>query len=181
MSNIPNPWVWFKIEIDGKYVGKVVFELRQDIAPKCAENFRSLCTGWKGPGKRAEKLHFKGSKMTKIIPGCVIQGGDIIRNKGTEGESIYAGENFEDENFLLRHVGPGILSSCNSGPNSNNSRFFITLAKLPWMDDRHVVFGYVISGMDVIRTIEAAGSLEHGLPTKEVIIQDCGECTPKVV
>lgn len=161
MSVRTNPWCFFEVEIDGVAVGRIVFELRFDIAPKCAENFRSLCLGWKGMGKRGHPLHFKGTSLFRILPGKVIQGGDIVSNDGTDGESIY-GQHFADENFLLRHTGPGVLSMANHGPDTNNSKFFISLAKNSWMDDRHVVFGYVMHGMDVVKVRGRGRVIEEG-------------------
>ena len=173
-----NPRVWMDITIDGIDAGRVTFELRNDIAGKTCENFRALCTGEKGIGRVGKPLHFKGSEFHRIVPSCVIQGGDITRGDGTGGESIYPGNKdgtFEDECFTLRHTGPGCLSMVNAGPDSNRSMFFITLAEIPWMDDNHVVFGYVCDGMEVIRKMEAVGS-PSGLPQAEVRCAACGQC-----
>ena len=177
-SQVPNPWVFFDIKVDDVEVGRIVFELRFDVCPKASENFRCLCKGW-GKTEGGRPLHFKGTRFFRILPGCVLQGGDIVSDDGTDGCSIW-NENFADENFLLRHTGPGVLSMANSGPDSNNSRFFISLNKNSWMDDRHVVFGYVMSGMEVVRLIEAKGTLQTGEPKARVVISDSGEITPQV-
>jgi peptidylprolyl isomerase len=114
--------------MDGKPLGRVVFELRNDIAPIACENFRSLCTGWKGKGRFDKPLHYKSNRVHRCIPDRLLMAGDIICQDGTSGESIY-GDTFEDENFVLRHAGPGTLSTCNRGPDTNDSRFFISLGK----------------------------------------------------
>merc|ERR1711991_532953 len=138
-----NPWVFFDMSVGGKPIGRIVFHLRQDLVPMAAENFRSLCTGWKGKGIKGKPLHYKNTIFHRIIPDRLLSGGDVVNNNGTDGESIY-GPTFEDENFILRHVGPGCLSTCNRGPDTNDSRFFLTLGKATYLDEKSVVFGYVI-------------------------------------
>merc|ERR1712083_809266 len=143
-----------------------------DDVPKTVANFVSLRTGDKGQGKSGKPLHFKGSNFHRIIPNFMIQGGDFTRGDGTGGESIY-GDKFADENFNLKHTGPGILSMANAGPNTNGSQFFITTVKTSWLDNRHVVFGKIIDGMDVVTAVEAIGS-SSGKPSKTVTIHDSG-------
>ena len=174
----PNPWVFMDFEIGGEAVGRVVFELRNDIAPVACENFRSLCTGWKGKGRFGKPLHYRNTRVHRVIPDRLVMAGDIITQDGTSGESIY-GDTFEDENFVLRHTGPGTLSTCNRGPDTNDSRFFISLGMADFLDDKSVVFGYVMTGMEVIREIERVGTPNTGELRKEVVIADCGECTPQ--
>merc|ERR1712107_947386 len=135
---------------------------------------RSLCKGDKGMGKSGKPLHFKDSTFHRIIPNFMIQGGDFTHGTGTGGESIY-GEKFQDENFKLKHTGPGILSMANAGPNTNGSQFFLCTAKTEHLNGKHVVFGSVTEGMDVVKAIEAVGS-QSGSCSKPVVIADCGQC-----
>mmetsp|Transcript_18298 Transcript_18298/g.21066 ORF Transcript_18298/g.21066 Transcript_18298/m.21066 type:complete len:166 (-) Transcript_18298:471-968(-) len=161
-----NPQVYFEISIAGQAVGKIVMELRADVVPKTAENFRVLCTGEQGFG-------FAESSFHRVIPKFMCQGGDITAHNGTGGVSIY-GNKFEDENFLLKHSGPGILSMANSGPDSNSSQFFLCTAETSHLDGKHVVFGSVIEGLDVVKTIEEYGS-QSGKTSKPVMIRASGQ------
>jgi len=172
------PKVYFDIAIDGKPEGRIVMELRTDVTPKTAENFRALCTGEKGVGRSGKKLHYKNSAFHRIIPSFMIQGGDFTAGNGTGGESIY-GTKFGDENFVLKHDTPGLLSMANAGPGTNGSQFFITTAQTPWLDGRHVVFGKVTEGADVYRKIEALGTAS-GKPKKTIVISDSGELPDSV-
>ncbi|XP_077999370.1 peptidyl-prolyl cis-trans isomerase E-like [Glandiceps talaboti] len=160
------PRVFFDISIGGKATGRVVFELRPDVVPRTAENFRVICTGEKG-------LTYKNSTFHRIIPEFMCQGGDITKGDGTGGRSIY-GLEFNDENFILKHEGPGTLSMANAGPNTNSSQFFICTEMTDWLDDAHVVFGKVVDGMNVVRKMEAQGT-EDGEVTAVVKIDNCGQ------
>uniref|UniRef100_A0A9J7YWA6 Peptidyl-prolyl cis-trans isomerase n=1 Tax=Cyprinus carpio carpio TaxID=630221 RepID=A0A9J7YWA6_CYPCA len=149
------PRVFFDITANGSPVGRVIME-----------NFRQLCTGQPGYG-------FKGSTFHRVIPDFMCQGGDFTNHNGTGGKSIY-GSKFADENFTLKHTGAGILSMANAGPNTNGSQFFICTAATSWLDGKHVVFGQVVEGMDVIRKVEGYGS-SSGKTSAKLVITDCGQ------
>nr|KJB25951.1 hypothetical protein B456_004G217800 [Gossypium raimondii] len=174
MSKKKNPMVFFDVSIGGDLVERIIIELFADVVPKTAENFRALCTGEKGIGKCTGKpLHYKGTFFHRIIKGFMAQGGDFSKGNGTGGESIYGGK-FADENFKLTHDGPGVLSMANSGPNTNGSQFFITFKRQPHLDGKHVVFGKVIKGIEVLKKIELLGTGD-GKPAQPIKISDCGE------
>ena len=168
-----NPRVYFDITLGGQPAGRIVFELFADTVPRTAENFRALCTGEKGVGRSGKPLHYKGSKFHRVITSFMCQGGDFTRGNGTGGESIY-GEKFADENFTLRHTEPGLLSMANAGPGTNGSQFFITTVVTPWLDGKHVVFGKVVEGLDVVKKMESNGSRD-GSTKVEIAIADSGQ------
>merc|ERR1712130_944820 len=149
----------------------VVMGLFKDTVPKTAENFRALCTGEKGTGSMGKNLHYKGSTFHRIIPQFMCQGGDFTRGNGTGGESIY-GNKFNDENFQLKHTGPGILSMANAGPNTNGSQFFITTVATPWLDGKHTVFGRVVEGMKAVRMIENTNVGQNNRPLLAITIRE---------
>ncbi len=156
-------------------MGRVTFELFTDMTPKTAENFLGLCTGDYGVSKLSNKrLHYLGTRIHRIAEGMYIQGGDITRGDGTGGESIY-GKAFSDESFERKHACAGLLSMASRGRNSNTSQFFVTLNACPQFDDKHVVFGKVVEGMEVIWEIAKVPTTENDQPRIPVTIFDCGE------
>ena len=164
--------VFFDITIGGRPAGRIVFQLYAET-PRTSDNFRQLCTGEHGMGQSGRPLHYRGSSFHRIITNFMCQGGDFTRGNGTGGESIY-GDKFADENFIKRHTKPGLLSMANAGKNTNGSQFFITTVATPHLDGKHVVFGEVVEGMEVVRAMEAVGS-QSGRTSSPVVIADCGQ------
>ncbi|KAF8901347.1 cyclophilin-like domain-containing protein [Gymnopilus junonius] len=162
-SKMPN--VFFDVAINAQPSGRIVFKLYDDTVPKTTKNFRELATGQHGFG-------YAGSLFHRVIPRFMLQGGDFTNQNGTGGKSIY-GPMFPDENFVHKHTEPGLLSMANAGKNTNGSQFFITTVKTPWLDGRHVVFGKVVEGMDVVSAIEKVGT-DSGKPTAKVTITSSG-------
>eukprot|EP00442_Polarella_glacialis_P036388 CAMPEP_0115056660 /NCGR_PEP_ID=MMETSP0227-20121206/5316_1 /TAXON_ID=89957 /ORGANISM="Polarella glacialis, Strain CCMP 1383" /LENGTH=388 /DNA_ID=CAMNT_0002441357 /DNA_START=58 /DNA_END=1225 /DNA_ORIENTATION=- len=154
-----NVHVFFDVEIGAVLAGRIEMELFKDAAPLTVENFRALATGEKGMGHGGKPLHYKGSAFHRVIPGFMCQGGDFTHGNGRGGESIY-GATFKDEweHGVIHHTEPGLLSMANRGPNTQGSQFFITLAETHWLDDKHVVFGRVLHGMEIVRAMESQGS-----------------------
>mmetsp|Transcript_20175 Transcript_20175/g.44031 ORF Transcript_20175/g.44031 Transcript_20175/m.44031 type:complete len:377 (+) Transcript_20175:59-1189(+) len=172
-----NPHVFLDIVIGGRqpFEGRIEIELFNSLCPRTVENFRCLCTGEKGVGQSGRELCFRGSKFHRIIPGFMCQGGDFTMGNGLGGESIY-GSAFQDEfdNGYVKHSESMLLSMANKGEHTNGSQFFLTVAKTPHLDAKHVVFGRVVKGQDAVRQIEQAGS-PSGNPRRPVMIVNCGQ------
>ncbi|KAF5390723.1 hypothetical protein D9757_002586 [Collybiopsis confluens] len=175
--NTKRPITYFDVSIGGSPVGRIVFSLYTDICPKTADNFRALCTGEKGVGKSGKPLSYKGSGFHRVIKQFMCQGGDFTMGNGTGGESIY-GEKFEDENFVVKHTKPFLLSMANAGPNTNGSQFFITTVPTPHLDNKHVVYGEVIRGKSIVRQIENYPTSSGDAPSSPIVIDSCGELSP---
>ncbi|KAJ6634791.1 Peptidyl-prolyl cis-trans isomerase D, partial [Pseudolycoriella hygida] len=172
-SNTSNPIVYLDIRIGDEDVGRIIIELRSDVVPKTAENFRALCTGEKGIGRSGKALHYKGSKFHKVQRMFMAQGGDIVSDKGCNGESIY-GPIFDDENFTLMHEA-GAVSMANFGkPNTNNSQFFICSLECPQLDGTNVVVGYVLRGFGIVDEMGKYATNE-AIPMRDIVIVDSGE------
>ena len=168
----PYATVFFDIAISGQPAGRIEFELFANT-PITSENFRALCTGEKGMGKLGKPLHYKGSGFHRVISGFMAQGGDFTAGNGTGGESIY-GTKFNDENFINKHVGGGLLSMANAGKNTNGSQFFLTFDSFPHLDGKHCVFGKMTKGAEVLQAIHALGR-QSGKTSKPVTIYECGQ------
>ncbi|KAJ8530271.1 hypothetical protein K7X08_037106 [Anisodus acutangulus] len=166
--------VFLVVDIEKTRVGRIVIGLYGQVVPKTVENFRALCTGEMGKTADGISLHYKGKPLHRIIPGFMIQGGDIVSGDGRGNISIYGGP-FPDENLKIKHSHAGVISMVNTGPNSNGCQFFIPTVKASWLDGEHVVFGKVIEGMDTVYAIEGGAGTYSGKPRKKVIIADSGE------
>lgn len=164
--------VFFDVSIGGQPAGRIEFELFKNT-PITSENFRALCTGERGIGKSGKPLHYKGSGFHRVITQFMAQGGDFTAGNGTGGESIY-GMKFNDENFENKHNVPGLLSMANAGKNTNGSQFFITFIPCPWLDNKHVVFGQVTKGKEIVDALHSIAS-SSGKPSKAAFIEDCGQ------
>lgn len=164
--------VYLDITRGDKPLGRITIGLFKGT-PKTSENFRVLAVG-NTTSANGTPLKYKGSSFHRVIRSFMIQGGDFTRGDGTGGESIY-GEKFKDENFKYKHEGPGTLSMANAGPDTNGSQFFLCTVKTSWLDGRHVVFGQVLEGMDVVYDIESSKTDSRDRPMEKVVIADSGE------
>lgn len=174
LKNIDNPIVFLEVSVNGYNIGRIYIELFADTAPKTSENFRQFCTGEKLSSNKP--VGYKNCSFHRVIKDFMLQGGDILNNNGTGSISIY-GQNFSDENFDVKHDGPGILSMANSGANTNGSQFFITTVKCPHLDNKHVAFGRVIDAesMNVVKNIEATPTNADDKPLYNILIVECGQ------
>ncbi|KAK2811954.1 Peptidyl-prolyl cis-trans isomerase H [Emmonsiellopsis sp. PD_5] len=171
--NSTNPVVFFDLTLGGEPLGRIKMELFADVTPRTAENFRQFCTG-ETKNARGRPQGYKGCKFHRVIKDFMIQGGDFINGDGTGSATIYGTGKFADENFNLTHDGPGLLSMANSGPNTNGCQFFITTTATPFLNNKHVVFGQVIDGMDIVRMVENTRTTRDK-PNQDVVIVQCGE------
>lgn len=171
-SNPGNPVAFLDIQIGSQPPERLEIELFANLAPKTVQNFKALCTGERGVGQCGKPLHYKNSVFHRLIKGFMIQGGDFEKADGTGGESIYGGK-FDDENFVAKHKKRGFLSMANAGANTNGSQFFITFKETPWLDGKHVVFGCVSSGFDLLNKLEEL-ECEGEKPKEIVRIVECG-------
>ena len=170
-----NSQPYFDINIGDNYEGRIVFQLFDEEVPKTCKNFRYLCTH---SLFKKNKPSYQDTSFHRVIKDFMLQGGDITRGDGTGGYSMY-GEQFNDENFELTHNQPGMLSMANSGPDTNNSQFFITTKKTPWLDNKHVVFGIILSGFDIVKKIENLETDDKDKPIQTVTISKCGLVLPE--
>lgn len=172
-KNPSNPVVFFDLTIGGHNAGRIVMELFADVTPKTAENFRQFCTG--EYRKSNIPLGYKNAPFHRVIKDFMIQGGDFLKGDGTGLISVYGGQPFEDENFLLKHTKPGLLSMANSGTHSNGCQFFITCNKAEWLDNKNVVFGQVLDGMLTVRKAENVTTGPNNKPKLVIMVSQCGE------
>ncbi|XP_060530729.1 peptidyl-prolyl cis-trans isomerase D isoform X2 [Cylas formicarius] len=171
-----NQFVYFDFVFNNVKAGRVIIELFSNTVPKSAENFRALCTGENGIGKHNKPLHYKGTKIHRVVPLCLVQGGDIINGDGSGGESIY-GDYFDDENLELTHNVEGIVGMSNDGPDRNTSQFYITTQPCPHLDESHVIVGKVVKGLNIIVEMSDIPKI-NDIPLEDIIITDCGEIKP---
>jgi len=161
--------VYFDIRLGQRNLGRVVIGLFGGVVPKTARNFKTLASTGDAQGRG-----YRGSEFHRVIKNFMIQGGDIVNGDGTGSTSIYDGRQFEDENFDLRHTSPGILSMANSGPNTNGCQFFITTVKTSWLDGKHVVFGKVVQGFNIVQQVENTATRSNDRPVESAVIYDSG-------
>ncbi|KDO32940.1 hypothetical protein SPRG_02633 [Saprolegnia parasitica CBS 223.65] len=175
-SRRENPVVFLDITVAKQFIGRMLIEVRADVVPKAAENFRALCTG-DCKDARGRALHYLGTPIGRVVLDSHLQAGDIDGNGGT---SIYPTRLFEDENFLLRHVGPGTVSMVNAGPDSNGSRFSILFASAPWLDNKNVVVGSLLGerSFETLGLLQQLTATECGQPKQAVLISNCGQLFP---
>ncbi|KAK8162780.1 peptidyl-prolyl cis-trans isomerase [Phyllosticta citrichinensis] len=173
VRNSENPIVFFDVSLGGEPLGRIKMELFKDLVPRTAENFRQFCTG-ETKNALGRPQGYKGSKFHRVIKDFMIQGGDFLNGDGTGSTCIYGSRSFADENFQLKHDSPGLLSMANSGADTNGSQFFITTVATPFLNNKHVVFGQVVDGMDVVRKVENTRT-QREKPVQDVTIAQCGE------
>ncbi|KAF1819656.1 peptidyl-prolyl cis-trans isomerase 11 [Dissoconium aciculare CBS 342.82] len=172
-TSSPNPIVFFDITLGGEPLGRIKMALHADVVPRTAENFRQFCTG-ESLDEKGRPQGYKGTRFFRVIADFMLQGGDFINGDGTGSTCIYGTRNFADEGFAGKHDAEGVLSMANSGPNTNGCQFFITCKPTPHLDGKHVVFGKVIEGMDIVKMMERV-RVRGEKPVQDVAIAQCGE------
>ncbi|KAI9727987.1 MAG: Peptidyl-prolyl cis-trans isomerase H [Chrysothrix sp. TS-e1954] len=168
-----NPITFFDMTLGGEPLGRIKMELYANAVPKTAENFRQFCTG-EHRDAQGRPQGYKGCRFHRVIKDFMLQGGDFLKGDGSGSTCIYGTKSFEDENFKLTHSKPGLLSMANSGPNTNGSQFFITTVATPFLNNKHVVFGEVVEGMEVVTKIENCRK-QGERPAQDIVIAMCGE------
>eukprot|EP01084_Bolivina_argentea_P217707 369574_1 len=170
-----NPRCYIDFKQGNERLGRIIIELFADIVPRTAHNFISLCKGESSVmiNNRKTRLYYKNSIVHRVIKGFMLQMGDFTRGDGTGGISIY-GKHFDDENFKIKH-NKYYLSMANAGPQTNGSQFFICTANCDHLNKKHVVFGKVVDGTDIVDALESVETNSKDKPLVPIIVSKCGQ------